>query len=471
MLSILVCHSYFLELDHKQRERGKPYPPLATLQVAEMLRRAGHEVSLFDAMLAEGVDKFRGRLQAAQPQLVLFYEDNFNFLSKMCLGTMREAACEMIALSRLEGARVIAAGSDVSDFPGPYLAAGADVTLTGEGLVALLKIVAKLERQLQAAPAALVEGVGATAYLLDGKVQIAAGATNLPNPQFTGFAAWDLVDMDRYRSVWKAKHGFFSLNLAASRGCSFRCAWCSKPTWGHTYLQRDAQDVAAEMAHLKRNYAMDHVWFADDIFGWRTHWVADFAAGLKAAGGGVPFTIQTRADLLSERMASVLAEAGCQEAWLGAESGSQRVLDAMNKGTTVAEIIAARQRLKAAGIRVGFFIQLGYLGEQLDDIRATRRLIHTARPDEIGVSVAYPLPGTPFHDLVKSQLGAKTRWGQSSDLEMMFHGTYTTDFYRKIRDLLHEEVRLHSVIERRWRDLVDLEAQYRSPEARVALSG
>ena len=162
MLSILVCHSYFLELDHKQRERGKPYPPLATLQVAEMLRRAGHEVSLFDAMLAEGVDEFRGCLQAAQPQLVLFYEDNFNFLSKMCLGTMREAACEMIALSRLEGARVIAAGPDVSDFPGPYLTAGADVTLSGEGLLALLNIVARLERQLQAAPADLVAGVGAT---------------------------------------------------------------------------------------------------------------------------------------------------------------------------------------------------------------------------------------------------------------------------------------------------------------------
>jgi anaerobic magnesium-protoporphyrin IX monomethyl ester cyclase len=476
MLSILVCHSYFLRLDEKQRERGKPYPPLATLQVAAMLRKAGHQVTLFDAMLADGVEDYRDRVQAVNPQLVLFYEDTFNFLSKMCLGTMRDAACDMIGYARRNGARVIVAGPDVTDAPNPYLLAGADLTLVGEGLFALLSLLPRLERDIRLAAADLAATLPGIGFLDKDKVVVSAGAKTLPNSLYTGFAAWDLVDMDRYRSVWMAQHGYFSLNLAASRGCSFRCAWCAKPTWGNDYLQRSAQDVAIEMTHLKRSFDPQHIWFADDIFGFRVDWVTEFSAELSATGGGIPFTIQTRADLMSERMARVLANAGCREAWLGAESGSQRVLDAMNKGTTVPVILSARQRLKEAGIRVGFFIQLGYMGEQLEDIRETRALLHAARPDEIGVSVSYPLPGTRFYDLVKAQLGDKTHWHESNDLEMMFHGTYTSDFYREIRNLLHDEVLLQSQssalhgIERRWDELIGREAQFRSANRQATAS-
>jgi anaerobic magnesium-protoporphyrin IX monomethyl ester cyclase len=325
--------------------------------------------------------------------------------------------------------------------------------------------------------------------LRDDKVVTAIGARVLRSADYEGSAAWDLVDMDRYRSVWMKTHGYFSLNMAASRGCSFRCAWCAKPTWGNLYLQRDAVAVAAEMAYLKSNYDPQHIWFADDIFGFRVDWVTNFAAA--AAGAALRFTIQTRADLISESMAQALARAGCYEAWIGAESGSQSVLDAMNKGTTVAEILIARNRFRSAGIRVGFFIQLGYMGEQLADILATRELLDAARPDEIGVSVSYPLPGTKFHDLVKAQLGRKTRWQESSDLDMMFHGTYTSDFYRSVRDLLHDEISLQTAItgcgahetacnnlahrgralERRWSELIGSEAQYRSPDGRAAASG
>jgi anaerobic magnesium-protoporphyrin IX monomethyl ester cyclase len=231
------------------------------------------------------------------------------------------------------------------------------------------------------------------------------------------------------------------------------------------------------MVYIKRSFNPDHIWFADDIFGFRVDWVAEFAASVRASDARIPFTIQTRADLVSERMAEALRDAGCREAWIGAESGSQRVLDAMNKGTTVEEIRVARDRLKAVGIRVGFFIQLGYLDEQLDDILATRDLIDTARPDEIGVSVSYPLPGTKFYDLVKAQLRGKTHWQESDDLEMMFQGTYTSDFYRAVRNLLHDQISLRTLdivvggdehiaakrrLDQRWKELLSREFQYRS---------
>jgi anaerobic magnesium-protoporphyrin IX monomethyl ester cyclase len=206
-------------------------------------------------------------------------------------------------------------------------------------------------------------------------------------------------------------------------------------------------------------------------------WVQEFATAIHAADGSIPFIIQTRADLMSERMAQALKDAGCKEAWIGAESGSQRVLDAMNKGTTIAEILTARARLRAVGIRVGFFIQLGYLGEELMDVLATRRLIDNARPDDVGVSVSYPLPGTKFHELVKEQLRGKTHWRESDDLEMMFQGTYNSEFYRAVRNLLHDQVTLDQrsirrdsrdytqsrrLLDSRWHEIISHEHRYRS---------
>jgi anaerobic magnesium-protoporphyrin IX monomethyl ester cyclase len=481
MLPILVCHSYFSRLDPKQLERAKPYPPLATLHVAALLRAQGHAVHLFDAMLAEPED-FEPRLREIRPRLLVLYEDHYNFLTKMCLGRMRRAACEMIRIARRLEARVIVSSSDASDDPQPYLNAGADAVLLGEGLVALAQLAARLDRHPTADCRELVAGVpgiasleGATEDHAETRVVMSGGPSPPPLAPDPPIAAWDLVDIERYRSVWRSAHGFFSLNLAASRGCSFRCAWCAKPIWGNRYLQRDAHEVAAELGYLKRHFAPDHIWFADDIFGFRVDWVQAFAAAVRAHGGPVPFTIQTRADLVSARMAAALADAGCREAWLGAESGSQRILDAMRKGLRVGDLVAARELLAVEGIRVGFFIQLGYPGEALADLLATRELIESAAPDEIGVSVAYPLPGTAFFEHVKAELGAKTHWRDSGELAMMFHGTYSTGFYHAVRDLLHAHVearrhqatdgeryrRTRHALDARWDALLAREREFR----------
>ena len=476
MLSILVAHSYFLRFDRKQYERAKPYPPLATLQVAAMLRQSGHAVHVFDAMLASGIDEYAQLLRKVQPQLVLFYEDSFNFLSKMCLERMRDASCEMIGLARQVGARAIAVGSDATDAPDPYLRAGADSVLFGEALQTVLALTQRIDVDPNIPTSRLIEGEVGLASLIDGQVIALRTARPIPSRKQVESPAWDLIDLERYRAMWQRARGYFSLNMAASRGCSFRCNWCSKPIWGNQYLQRDARDVAAEMIDLKLRFKPDHIWFADDIFGFRPDWVTEFGDATRAAGGPLPFTIQTRADLISVSMASALEHAGCAEAWIGAESGSQRVLDAMNKGTTIQEIRTARARLKGHGIRVGFFIQLGYVGEALEDILATRALIDEAMPDEVGVSVSYPLPGTPFYNQVKRQLGQKTHWKESSDLEMMFHGTYVSDFYRTVRDLLHERIsaerlpathlgderrRAIESLESRWDNLIAHEHVYR----------
>jgi radical SAM superfamily enzyme YgiQ (UPF0313 family) len=250
--------------------------------------------------------------------------------------------------------------------------------------------------------------------------------------------AWDLIDAAAYRQAWVAAHGYFSLNMVSSRGCPYSCNWCSKPIYGDTYHFQSPLRVAEEMRFLKRTLAPDHVWFADDIFALPAHWTLEFAEAVEALDARIPFKMQSRCDLMTRPTVGALQRAGCAEVWMGAESGSQKVLDAMEKGLRVEKTYEACQNLRAHGIRVGLFLQFGYPGEDWDDIQSTIRMVRLTRPDDIGVSVAYPLPGTKFYNL--TQLGAKKNWEDSDDLAMMFQGAYRSELYRALRDALHAEV-------------------------------
>jgi anaerobic magnesium-protoporphyrin IX monomethyl ester cyclase len=477
---ILLAHSYYLRYDPKQVARMKPYPPLATLLAASVLRDRGMDVTLFDAMLADGVGEFVAALDAHTSSVVAIIEDNFNFLTKMCTVRMREAACEMIRAAKARGCRVMVNGSDATDRPAVYLAAGADAVIVGE----VEDTCAEVAEAWLARPAAPLETI--RGLILPGAAS-GNGAGHRPRRtparpfrddlDALPLPAWDLVDAERYRAAWRAAHGRFSWNAVTSRGCPYRCNWCAKPVFGTRYAQRSPDDVAEELGQLKRTVAPDHVWFADDIFGITPGWITEFAGAVAARDARIPFMMQSRANLLKPACVEALAAAGAEEVWLGVESGSQRILDAMDKGTRVAQIREATRALRGAGIRSGWFLQLGYPGEDWRDILLTRDLVRDERPDEIGVSVAYPLPGTRFYDMVRDQLGSKQNWDDSDDLAMMFRGTYTTPFYRDVRDVLHAEVDARTGgpaaldgCDARWDALAAREAACRSDRAPVSVS-
>jgi anaerobic magnesium-protoporphyrin IX monomethyl ester cyclase len=456
---ILLAHSYYLRDDPKQLARMRPYPPLATLVVAALLRERGHEVALFDAMLAPGVDAFRETLRRTRPDTVGIVEDSFNFLTKMCTLRPRAAAVEMIAAARAAGCRVAVNSSDATDHPQRYLDAGADAVLPGEVEASFVALADRWRDD----PAARLDTLPGLA-LPDGRggVVRTPAAPRLRELDALPFPAWDLVDAEAYRRAWTAAHGRLSWNMVASRGCPFGCNWCAKPVFGRRYSQRSPQRVAEEMRRLKDTVRPDHVWFADDIFGLTAAWIAGFAAAVAERDARIPFMMQSRVDLMRAEVVAALASAGAEEVWLGVESGSQRVLDAMEKGTSVDEVRAATRVLKAHGIRACWFLQLGYPPEDWDDVVSTRELVRDERPDDIGVSVAYPLPGTTFHERVREQLGARQNWEDSDDLAMLFQGTYTTAFYRRLRDVLHDEVRTGTADDARWTMLARAAAEHRS---------
>ncbi len=446
MAELLFGQSYYLRFDPKLWAAQQPYPPLGTLYAAAYLRARGYGVALFDAMLAESEQAWADALDRHQPRIAILFEDNFNYLSKMCLLRMRQAALTMIALAKARGCLVIVAGADMTDHADLYLAGGADYVLLGEGEATLGELLDALTGR---APKPLDQILG---------LAWTAGRTprrpDLKDLDALPFPAWDLVDVDAYRRVWRERHGYFSMNVVTTRGCPYHCNWCAKPIWGQRYNARSPENVAAEVRWLRERYAPDHFWFMDDIFGLKPGWIERYASLVRAAGPVTPFKCLQRADLVTEATAAALAAAGCRTVWMGAESGSQKILDAMDKGQSVAELHAAAARLRAQGVQVGFFLQFGYPGETWDDIGATRRLVRACLPDDIGISVSYPLPGTKFHERVRAELGAKQNWQDSDDLAMLYAGPFPADFYRALHQLVHAEYRLTKWWRRReWRRL------------------
>lgn len=439
MIDILITHSYFLKYDRKEYHTMAPYPPLGTLYAAARLIEQGHSVKLFDSMLANNEEDIIPLLDLHKPSFFIIYDDDFNYLTKMCLSRMREAAFAMSRFAKERGCTVIVHGSDPADNVENYINHGADYVVVGEGDLTVCELI----QQLRETPPPALNEVKGIAYQRDGVILQNPPRPVLQDLDCLSFPERGLADIQRYKALWKKHHGYFSMNIVTTRGCPFHCNWCAKPIYGQMYHSRSPENVVKEMILLKKNYQPDHLWFCDDIFGLKPGWVERFADVVQEIKANIPFKCLSRADLvLKENTAEHLARAGCQTVWIGAESGSQKILDTMEKGTTVKQIYESTTLLRRNGIRVGFFLQYGYPGETKSDIELTLRMVKDCRPDEIGVSVSYPLPGTKFYEHVKQDLSEKQHWTDSQDLALMFHGTYVPDFYRTLHRITHKKFRL-----------------------------
>ncbi len=433
MAQVLFGQSYFLRFDEKLWEAMRPYPPLGTLYACSHVRRLGFSVALFDAMLADSTEEWDKALAACKPRFAVLYEDSFNYLSKMCLLKMREAAFEMLAMARRRGCVVIVSGSDATDHLEEYCAAGAQFVINGEGEVTLGELLTALSSGDWDC-LSRIEGVATSRFRSTDRPPMRE-LDQLP------FPAWDLVDIDRYRQIWLSRHGYHSVNMVTTRGCPYPCNWCAKPIYGRTYHCRSPENVVEEMLWLKKLLDPDHINFCDDIFGLKPRWIENFAELLRRRGLQIPFKCLLRTDLVNESIARSLGQAGCKTVWMGAESGSQKVLDAMDKNARVEDTYRATRLLRQQGIEVAYFLQFGYPGEKWDDILDTFKLVRDGSPDDIGISVAYPLPGTVFFERVRAELGEHRNWTDSADLAMLHRGPYPTQFYRQLHKTLHQEFR------------------------------
>lgn len=444
MKKILFTHSYFLHFDPKQENLGQPYPPLGTLYAAAVMKQQGYEVSLFDVMFEKEAVSIRTVLEKNTPEYLVIYDDGFNYLTKMCLTNMREAAYQMASIASSMGIKVIISSSDSTDHFESYLDQGVDYVLLGEAEETLSDLIARIEKHQpidHTIPGIVFKNTQGE-VIKNERRSVIRNLDQLPMP------AWDLIDIKKYKNIWQEKNGYFMINMGTTRGCPYKCNWCAKPIYGNRYNSRSPQNVVEEIQWLQQHFNVENIWFSDDIFGLKPKWVNEFADLLEEKNVSIKYKIQSRADLLlQENYVADLARSGCYSVWMGAESGSQKILDAMDKGISVEDIRQSTLLLKKHGIKPSFFIQFGYLGEEVEDIDKTISLINELLPEDIGVSVSYPLPGTKFYEKVKSDLVSKTNWTDSDDLDLMFKNTYSPDFYKTLHRYVHKNYRKHQALD------------------------
>jgi anaerobic magnesium-protoporphyrin IX monomethyl ester cyclase len=449
MADILLVNPLFLHDDPVEAKLMTPYFPLGLLYVAAVAREAGYSVAVFDAMFAGGDDDFIRALNREQPKVVGFG----------VLATVRRAALRLAAHAKEFGAIVLMGGADPTARPDIYLTHQVahdngspyryvvDVVAVGESeafIPQLLPVLLAGETQrldeipgiayrdeandvVRTEPCALIKEIDA-----------------LPVP------ARDLVDWAPYRAAWRARHGIFAMSLIATRGCPFNCAWCQKIVFGRSFRPRNPDLVAEEMRHIKETYRPDFLRIVDDAMGIQKHWVKQWRDAVLEKGAAIPFECLSRVDLLDADIVRWLKEAGCRRIALGAESGSQRVLNAMTKGSTVEQIYRAADLCRESGIETYFYMMVGYPGEVWDDLKRSATMLRDTRPTLFSTTIAYPLPGTAFYEQVKDRLlhadgdaGAHDRvpdWDYTAENRLLFgRGQYSTYFYRRVIRWFHHE--------------------------------
>jgi anaerobic magnesium-protoporphyrin IX monomethyl ester cyclase len=428
-MELLLAHGYFLSEDEHERRVMKPYPTLGLLYISAYLKAKGHDVDVFDATFRSMAD-FEARLRAERPRAVGLYT---NLMTKFNV-------LRMIAACRSVGARVVLGGPEPAMYAEEYLDRGADIIVVGEGELTMADLASRRFEDLTSVPGIIFRGES-------GAVVRTPARPNIKNLDDLPFPDRDAIDMDRYVRVWRTHHGMGSVSLICARGCPFHCQFCSHAVYGNTHRRRSPGNVLAELEMLLERYKPDQVWYADDVFTIHRKWFLEYAALLKQRGLKVPFECISRSDCLNEEVVERLAEIGCYRLWLGSESGSQRVLDAMRRDVKVGDVQAKAKLLQRRGIQVGMFIMLGYDGETLPDIDATTEHLKVSNPDVFLTTVAYPIKGTGFHTKVEKRVVSLARWDDTSDRDLSVAGRYSARFYSFATRWMVNAVELH----REWR--------------------
>jgi anaerobic magnesium-protoporphyrin IX monomethyl ester cyclase len=438
-MDLLLTHGYFLDQDPKELQIMKPYPPLGLLYLSSHLRAKGFGVEIYDSTFGSREAMFR-ILETEQPAIVGIYVNLMTRANVLAI-VERAAAC---------GWRVILGGPEASGYAEEYLNRGAEVVVSGEGELAL-------EAFLSGVPRERIPGLW---FRVEGKLVNTGAARQVADLDAQPWPDRERIDIGRYLQAWRQHHGEGSVSLITARGCPYHCRWCSHATFGKTHRRRSARGVADEVEWIVDRYQPDLLWLADDVFTIHPGWLEQYAVEVKRRGLRVPFECITRADRVNPRTAALLSELGCFRVWIGSESGSQRILDAMERGVTVEQVRNATAQLKAHGIQTGMFFMWGYEGEDLADIEATYEQVKACRPDVFFTTVSYPIKGTPYFEEVAEKLVQIGPWAAATDRDWKIRGRHSRRFYQFADQLLRSEEAADAAAARRG-----LEVCYHEVEA------
>ncbi|HEX9730630.1 MAG TPA: radical SAM protein [Thermoanaerobaculia bacterium] len=455
-MDLLLTHGYFLEEDANEKRIMRPYPPLGLLYVSSHLKARGFDVQVFDSTLRTR-QELHALVERERPPVAGVYVNL----------TIRRSALELIRFLKGHGATVVLGGPEPANYPREYLRNGADVVVRGEGELTLEELLPHLARH----GLGHLERVRGIAYLDgDGELAETPEREQIADLDAQPFPDREAIDVASYVDVWRRHHGMGSVSLITARGCPYRCRWCSHAVFGFTHRRRSPAGVAAEVEAIVERYRPDMLWYADDVFTIHHRWLFGYAAELARRGLKLPFETISREDRLNEDVVRTLAAMGCRRLWIGAESGSQRILDAMERRTDAGRVVEMVRLLRRYGIEAGMFIMLGYEGEEVADVEATVERLKEAMPDVFLTTLAYPIQGTEYQGRVAARVvSLAPSWEEGSDRLRTVAGRRSRRFYGFANRWLVNEVELAREARRRRPNVLKLARRY--VNARVGRAG
>lgn len=418
-MKILLSHGYFLADDPKEQAIMRPYPPLGILYLSAYLKRKGIAAEVYDTTFSTK-EAFRAYVLQNRPSFLALY---VNLMTKLnIIETIRWVRSE----ERLKQTRIILGGPEVTHHDEAFLRAGADFIIVGEGEVTLYDLLTTVDNAFSPF-LDVVEGI--SFINVRGEIVRTKQRDKIKDIDTLPMPDRDAIDLRLYFNAWKERHGYSAASISTMRGCPYTCKWCSRAVYGLSYRRRSPQLVVAELAAIQQKYQVDSFWFVDDVFTISHKWLAAFAEELMLKGIEIRYECITRADRMNAEVVELLEQTGCFRVWIGAESGSQRVIDLMDRRVQVTQVRDMIHLAQAHGIEAGTFIMLGYPGETAEDIEDTVNHLVSSDPDIFTITVAYPIKGTPMYEEVEPEFLKALPWDSSTDRDQDFKRTYSREYY------------------------------------------
>jgi anaerobic magnesium-protoporphyrin IX monomethyl ester cyclase len=416
-MKVLLTHGYFIAEDEKEQQIMRPYPPLGLLYISGFLNQQGVQNSVFDSTFSDKESLFK-QIEAEKPDVLAIYA---NLMTKV---NVIEIANRCKRLS--PATKVVLGGPDVTYNTENYLKHGTDFIVIGEGENTMFELVEFLSSKSENLP----HEVSGLAFIDENGTLVKTSPRvkmkeidELPVPNR------DAIDIQKYIDAWKTHHGESALSVSTQRGCPYTCKWCSTAVYGQSYRRRSPEKVVAELKEIQEKYAPDTIWFVDDVFTVSHKWLREFVDALEVAELTVKFECISRADRMNKEVIALLKRAGCFRVWIGAESGSQKIIDAMDRRVSVDQVREMIIETRKQGIEAGTFIMLGYPGETQEDIEETVKHLKISNPDHFTITVAYPIKGTSLYDEIEAKKTTEPEWHLSTDRDIDFERTYSRKYY------------------------------------------
>lgn len=417
-MRIVLTHAYYIAEDEREKEIMRPYPPLGLLYISAYLRNSGFPNSVFDSTFSNVAEQ-RSFLLNDPPEVLAVYVNMMTKVKALALlSWLRKQAS-------LKNTKVILGGPDLTYNVEAYLKHGADFLVLGEGEESCRELIQAIRMKNP-----WMEDIQGIAFINGlGEIHKGPPREKIKNIDVLPLPARDAIPMEKYMKTWKDFHGKSTISVSTQRGCPYTCKWCSTAVYGQSYRRRSPEAVSRELLHLKEHYNPDALWFVDDVFTVSHKWLKAFRDEVIKQNAIIPFECITRADRLNEEVIKVLKESGCFRVWIGAESGSQKVIDAMDRRVKVENVREMIVACKENGLEAGTFIMLGYPGEQEEDIEETIKHLKVSQPDHFTITIAYPIKGTGLYQEIEAKQTKDLEWEFSTDRDRDFERSYPRSYY------------------------------------------